>query len=327
MSKKNICDVLLTCLILLMPLITATSGQEYLFTFVYKNPSDYQYIFDIDGRYLDMDVPILSSPDPTSQGFYGVKVEPDNAIVREKALQIAAEHPGSYSIDQVCAIADYVGRWRYVSDPKGFEYVNYANESIRVGKIRGYSGIGDCDDRAVLLASLIESIGGTTRIISACNNETCHAYPEVYIGTSYGDLSNVDNTPIGGIMWRLIQIYNKYSYYSPMNIHCRETRYIDGDGQICRDLWLPLDYGRPGNGHYNGQYCSVLWSSTHLPSVPTSLSASTAIYDITWRQAKWTEVGSGNKGRPDYQQDQVRKLITSDAEWAARGSGKKGRPG
>lgn len=54
---------------------------------------------------------------------------------------------------KIMAIGHWVGaNIKYVSDPKGLEYVAPPLETLRVGA-------GDCDDFAVLIASLYESIG------------------------------------------------------------------------------------------------------------------------------------------------------------------------
>jgi len=128
-------------------------------------------------------IPYLST---TYSGYpeFNDRVEPYNPLVREKALEIASKYPGGYSIDQICAIYDYMfSGWQYVNDPSGGDYINYANESIRVGERTGCAGAGDCDDFAVLMASLIGAIGGTTRIITTRGSDGSHAYAEVYVGS------------------------------------------------------------------------------------------------------------------------------------------------
>lgn len=80
---------------------------------------------------------------------------------------------------QSCAICKYVNeKWNYVYDPKGMEYFAKASESIQHLS-------GDCDDHAILLASLIKAIGGETRIVLS----ESHAYPELKIDES--DYSNI----------------------------------------------------------------------------------------------------------------------------------------
>jgi len=62
----------------------------------------------------------------------------------------------------------------------------------------GCVGGGDCDDFAILMSALIESVGGTTRIILARNSSTGgHAYTEVYLG----NLSEQNNQVEDIIAW------------------------------------------------------------------------------------------------------------------------------
>jgi len=97
-----------------------------------------------------------------------------NPTTRDFALKIIPKsHSGDYSISQICDEWEYVyKRWTYVNDPNGFEYWSPASRTINIGLK------GDCDDFAILMASLTESIGGKSRIVLVSG----HAYPEVYIG-------------------------------------------------------------------------------------------------------------------------------------------------
>ncbi|MBS3106090.1 transglutaminase domain-containing protein [Candidatus Woesearchaeota archaeon] len=52
---------------------------------------------------------------------------------------------------------------QYVSDPAAYEYVKSARESL-------VAGGGDCDDAAVLLASLLESVGINTQFVFVPNH-------------------------------------------------------------------------------------------------------------------------------------------------------------
>ena len=105
-------------------------------------------------------------------------IEPTHPTVRTFALKLARKYPGEYNVGQICIIFKYLEEnWRYVSDPKGVDYVAPAHESIEAGLA------GDCDDFAVLMASLIEAIGGSARVIVAWGPEGGHAYCEVYVGS------------------------------------------------------------------------------------------------------------------------------------------------
>jgi tetratricopeptide (TPR) repeat protein len=174
------------------------------------------------------------------------RVEPENAAVRHEAVVLAARYSGDHSIDQISSIYGYLKGgagetrgWSYVPDPRGVDYFMYANETISIGKAAGCAGAGDCDDFAILMAALVESVGGTTRIILAHNSSTGgHAYAEVYLGRIDGTDSRVRQI----IDW-LRQKYDTDKIYT----------HIDTD---TKDVWLNLDWGpdEKGNAHPGGPF-------------------------------------------------------------------------
>jgi transglutaminase-like putative cysteine protease len=98
-------------------------------------------------------------------------LEPDNKIVENKANVITAGLKGSYSIEQVCAVFDYLfNNWNYKRDPDGKEYFREASLTVT-------TLTGDCEDYAIAMVSLLKALGGDGRIICVSG----HAYPEVYI--------------------------------------------------------------------------------------------------------------------------------------------------
>jgi len=107
-------------------------------------------------------------------------IEPTHPIVRNYAVNLAKKYPGAYNVPQICSIwYDLKENWRYVSDPREQEYFAPANETIKIGLA------GDCDDFAILMASLIEAIGGGARIAFTLNaKQGNHAYCEVFIGNT-----------------------------------------------------------------------------------------------------------------------------------------------
>lgn len=108
---------------------------------------------------------------------YAAAIDPSNPVTRDFAVSIAAKSPGEYNIGQICFIYDHISsRWRYVNDPRGSDYVSPASRTIQAGLV------GDCDDFAVLMASLIEAIGGAARVVVGFSGEGAHAYAEVYAG-------------------------------------------------------------------------------------------------------------------------------------------------
>jgi hypothetical protein len=121
-----------------------------------------------------------------------------------------------------------VGNWTYVSDWSGLEVFQYSNYTLRKGNEAGKSGKGDCDDFSILLASLIESIGGTPRIIFAYSPTGGHAYTEVYLGKS--------NSKEAERMLRWLR-----SSYDANDVNA----HVDpGNG----DLWLNMDWWKDSGG-------------------------------------------------------------------------------
>lgn len=106
-----------------------------------------------------------------------------NSRLRNKAVSIAGKHAGSYNLGQICDIFDHCyNNWKYVNDPKGNEIIEYASNTISNGLN------GDCDDFAVLVCSMVLSIGGEARINFAYGQNGAHAFTEVNIGkTEVGD--------------------------------------------------------------------------------------------------------------------------------------------
>ena len=122
-------------------------------------------------------------------------------------------------------------RWNYVSDPKGYDYIAKATESLQYFS-------GDCDDHSVFMAACIKSIGGTTRLIHTKG----HIYPELLIGNK-NDLEHI-NYAIKKVLFT-IESKNK-----PINYH------IDERGNI----WLNLDYTAkyPGGPFMNEEILGAL---------------------------------------------------------------------
>ena len=116
------------------------------------------------------------SPTKTKLKNFKNAMDIESPITRKFSLHLAASYPGEYNIDQVCKIYNYIYKnWKYVSDPRGIDY--YSKASLTINN----DLTGDCDDFAILLATVIESVGGRARISSATNkNRDVHAFTEVY---------------------------------------------------------------------------------------------------------------------------------------------------
>ncbi|OPY53100.1 MAG: PKD domain protein [Methanosaeta sp. PtaU1.Bin112] len=153
-----------------------------------------------------------------------LKLNVGNEAVKDKGRNLTLEYPGDGTIEQISSIYDYmVSNWSYSPDTRGIEEFQYSNKSLEYGKGK-YSGQGDCDDFSILLASLIESIGGTSRIVLAYGPMGGHAFAESYLGKAEGNDSDVSRM----INWLKVH-YNVQN----INIH------TDMD---TRDVWLNLDW-------------------------------------------------------------------------------------
>jgi len=158
-----------------------------------------------------------------------LKLNIRNATVREKGRRLILDYPGDGTISQICSIYSYmVDKWSFARDTRGIEEFQYSNESLELGKGK-FSGQGDCDDFSILLASLIESIGGTSRIILAYGPMGGHAYTEVYLGKAEGIDSDADR-----MMQWLRSRYNAPEIYVHTDL---ETG----------DVWLNLDWWKDSN--------------------------------------------------------------------------------
>jgi transglutaminase-like putative cysteine protease len=108
--------------------------------------------------------------------------EPYDPDIRNLAVAIAGNYSGNYNIYQVCALFDYVrDNIAYVADPAGD--TNYWATPTETLDICG----GDCEDHAVLLGSLVMSIGGTARMYMT----DTHAFVSIYIGDDRGVRNNI----------------------------------------------------------------------------------------------------------------------------------------
>lgn len=105
-----------------------------------------------------------------------------NKVVRNLAVSLAGKSAGEYNLGQICDIFDYCyNNWKYVNDSKENGVVEYASNTIENGLN------GDCDDFAVLVCSMVLSIGGEARINYAYNDDSGHAFTEVNIGKTEVD--------------------------------------------------------------------------------------------------------------------------------------------
>jgi hypothetical protein len=121
---------------------------------------------------------------------YAQGVRPEQPCVRDFAVSLVKNEagpfyenkrglPGKAGMRQLCALHMHLSsNWKYISDPTSInlDYNSPADRTIAVGLA------GDCDDFAVLVASCVEAIGGTSRIVVGECSRGGHAWAEVLLG-------------------------------------------------------------------------------------------------------------------------------------------------
>lgn len=131
---------------------------------------------DGSGEFTTMDSKIDTAEEAYLQKLM-TAMDIENETTRIFTLNVAAKYPGDYNIAQICSVYDELfSNWKYVNDPRGSEYIAKASMTIKA-ELKG-----DCDDFAILMATMIESIGGKTRIVAAFGEDGNHAYAEVFMG-------------------------------------------------------------------------------------------------------------------------------------------------
>lgn len=131
-----------------------------------------------------------------------------NWIIRRKALDLVQNNGQKAYLDEVRDLHKFVrDRIRYVQDIAGVETVAAPHITLEIGQ-------GDCDDKCVLLASLLESIGHPTRFValSFSPGRFSHVIVETKVGNRWIPLETTEPVGMG---WyppgspRRMEIYNR----------------------------------------------------------------------------------------------------------------------
>jgi hypothetical protein len=141
--------------------------------------------------------------------------------------------------------------WRFINDPKGIDWA-YANESIQIGKKAGYAAAGDCDDFAIVMSSLVESIGSSSRIIWGINPNESHAFAEVFLGQD-----NVQNSSVEAIIKGLMNKFDTNKIYTHIDTNTK-------------GVWLNLDWSatHPGGPFYRADKYVIYDNRDQYPKTP-----------------------------------------------------------
>ena len=113
--------------------------------------------------------------------------------IRALALDIVASLPARSWQHEVSRLHQFVrDEIRYVRDPVGVERVATPDRTLKDRQ-------GDCDDKSVLLAALLESIGHPARFkaVGINGGPFSHVFVESKIGESWVPLETIINRPMG----------------------------------------------------------------------------------------------------------------------------------
>jgi transglutaminase-like putative cysteine protease len=139
---------------------------------------------------------------------------PDGAQGTRTTLQIMSALVGQFkanpriwelahSLTQHLAPKDFAGQVRelhnYVRDQIRYVHDIRGIETVQTPTVTLDAGQGDCDDKATLLATLLESIGHATRFkaIGRVAGEFQHVYVQTPIGATWVSLDTTHDVPAG----------------------------------------------------------------------------------------------------------------------------------
>lgn len=113
---------------------------------------------------------------------YCNKINPYNLDVRKASAEAIKNDPGSYNINQLIDIYDWV--------ENNIEYQNVRLAGIPYPASDTLATkSGDCKNQAVLIASMVEAIGGTAKVVI---DPFCgHAYALVYASNQSQDMQSI----------------------------------------------------------------------------------------------------------------------------------------
>lgn len=114
--------------------------------------------------------------------------------IRYAAESIVSHLPERDWQAEAAAIQAYVrDSIRYIQDVNGIETIKTPDVTLETGQ-------GDCDDKAVLAASLLESIGHPARFVAIASRtpgDYDHVYVETRIGNVWRGVETTEQVPFG----------------------------------------------------------------------------------------------------------------------------------
>lgn len=122
-----------------------------------------------------------------------VRAAKTTPVIRNLALSLTGNLQQKDYVGEVRRIHAYVrDNTRYLRDVRGVETVQTPAKTLELGQ-------GDCDDKATLLASLLESIGHPTRFVAMGfkDGDFCHVYVETRMGLKWIGLETTEPVSVG----------------------------------------------------------------------------------------------------------------------------------
>lgn len=117
----------------------------------------------------------------------------DTWPVRRLAERLVIDLPQKSYLAEVRAIHEYVrDHIRYTLDIRDTETLATPEQTI-------LRGLGDCDDKSLLVSALLESIGHPTRFVAVGREpmDFCHVLVETRIGEKWVSVETTENVPVG----------------------------------------------------------------------------------------------------------------------------------
>lgn len=133
------------------------------------------------------------------------KAKADPAVI-EKARSLTGFLGNKDWRGEVTALHRYVrDSIRYVMDPNGVEMLTTPMRLIEIGA-------GDCDDKSILLASLLESVNHPTRFVAVglSSGTLEHVYVETKVGDAWIPLETTEPIEAGELPFGPDEVKNRY---------------------------------------------------------------------------------------------------------------------
>lgn len=138
-----------------------------------------------------------------------VKIGKKNPTIRAKSTSLVQSLPPKDRLAEIRTLFDFVqNHIRYVRDITNVETLHYPEQIIA-------QQYGDCDDKAILLAALLEAIGHPTRFVAVGfrPNHYSHVFTDTRIGSGNKWLS-LDPTEMHPMGWRPPGIVSIIPWYN-----------------------------------------------------------------------------------------------------------------